>query len=245
MNREAAKSILAAYRPGGEDADDPIFAEALRELERDPELRAWFADKEEFDSLIMAKLADSVRAPMDLKDEILARAGRGENRTSFRRWLKPALAIAAATVIAIVVWHFAEPRDPTRILAFQAIHYTREMPRMQFACFEASAVIKWIDKQPISREVGMKLTKPMKDMCLIGSSVIEWNGKPVLMLALQNDKQMAMFYLVHGEDFNIPRNANEITEENGWVSKVSSAGGNAWVLATKGTRDDLKFDVPF
>jgi hypothetical protein len=49
MNRETAKSILEACRPGDKLADHPDFAEAYRELERDPQLHAWFVDKEKFD----------------------------------------------------------------------------------------------------------------------------------------------------------------------------------------------------
>jgi hypothetical protein len=183
--------------------------------------------------------------PIELKEKILVHAQRGANTINFRRWLKPTLAIAATIVVAIGVWRLGESRDPARMLAYQAIRYTSEMPRMQFVCFNASAVADWVRKQPISREEGMNITKPMKDMCLVGSSVVEWNGKPVLMLALQNDKQMAMFYLLRGGDFGIPQNANEISRKNGWVSRVSSVGGHTRVLTTKGTPDDLKFDISF
>ena len=43
MNREAAKIVLAACRPNGVDANDPLVAEALAFVQRDAELRAWFA----------------------------------------------------------------------------------------------------------------------------------------------------------------------------------------------------------
>ena len=42
MNNQEAKFILGAYRPGGRDAVDPMFSEALAQAGRDPELRAWF-----------------------------------------------------------------------------------------------------------------------------------------------------------------------------------------------------------
>jgi len=37
MNNQEAKFILAAYRPGGQDASDPLFAEALEQVRRDPD----------------------------------------------------------------------------------------------------------------------------------------------------------------------------------------------------------------
>src|SRR5258706_136048 len=38
MNNQEAKLILQAYRCGGQDASDPLFAEALEQARRDPEL---------------------------------------------------------------------------------------------------------------------------------------------------------------------------------------------------------------
>ena len=76
MTREEAKLFLQAYRPGGQDAEDPHFAEALALAKRDPELAAWFARQQKFDALFSDGLRQ-VRAPAQLKAEILAR-GRNE-----------------------------------------------------------------------------------------------------------------------------------------------------------------------
>ena len=43
MTNERAKFVLGAYRPNGADAKDPMFAEALEQAKRDPNLAAWFA----------------------------------------------------------------------------------------------------------------------------------------------------------------------------------------------------------
>ena len=56
MNREAAKIVLAACRPNGADANDPLVAEALALVQRDAELRAWFAAEQAADKAIAAKL---------------------------------------------------------------------------------------------------------------------------------------------------------------------------------------------
>lgn len=247
MDREEAKRILESYRLGGKDSHDPIFADALHELERDPELQAWFEEKERFDALMVEKLAHAVTAPPYLKYEILDRQPKARNIFSVR-WLQPILAAAAAVVIGVGVWqHFAAPRNPARNLALQAISYTNEMPSLQFVCFDASAVATWANRQPAVRKAALEIAKPGTDMDmkLIGSSVVDWNGKPVLMLCLQNGKQMAMVYLVRGDDFQIKPNAHEMIEKDGWVSKVSYSGDKAWVLTTKGTPADLNFEVPF
>ena len=83
MNRDEAKVILQAYRPGDKDAGDPYFAEALALAKSDPELNAWFADQQAFDARISGALQQA-RVPSRLKAEILAR-----NKTepvSFSGW---------------------------------------------------------------------------------------------------------------------------------------------------------------
>ncbi len=71
MNRDEAKLILQSYRPGGQDAADPYFAEALALAKTDAELAAWFAAEQKFDARVSSGLKQ-VEAPAQLKKEILA-----------------------------------------------------------------------------------------------------------------------------------------------------------------------------
>ena len=52
MKNQEAKFILGAYRPDGQDAGDPVFAEALSQAERDPDLRTWFERGRKFDTTV-------------------------------------------------------------------------------------------------------------------------------------------------------------------------------------------------
>ena len=56
MDNEQAKLILQAYRPGGEDAEDPFFSEALDRARLDPELAKWFAEQRAFDEAMRKAL---------------------------------------------------------------------------------------------------------------------------------------------------------------------------------------------
>src|SRR5215207_10953556 len=71
MNTEEAKEILAAFRLGTEDEQDPMFADALELMRTSPELKAWFEDARAFDQMMKAELA-RVPAPADLREIILA-----------------------------------------------------------------------------------------------------------------------------------------------------------------------------
>lgn len=69
MDKERAKFILGSFRPDGEDADEPAFAEALALAARDRELGEWLADERAQDAAFAAILAD-VEIPEDLRDAI-------------------------------------------------------------------------------------------------------------------------------------------------------------------------------
>jgi hypothetical protein len=80
MNRDEAKLRLQAYRPGGRDAGDPYFAEALACLPRDPELAGWFKEQQSLDEQIAGGL-QQLRVPSRLKAEILAEHRKDETST--------------------------------------------------------------------------------------------------------------------------------------------------------------------
>ncbi|HEX6567076.1 MAG TPA: hypothetical protein VF020_22490, partial [Chthoniobacterales bacterium] len=66
MNSDAAKEILSAYRSRDRDGADPIFHEALNQMESDSELRKWFEEQQDLDQAIREKLA-SIEPPADLQ----------------------------------------------------------------------------------------------------------------------------------------------------------------------------------
>ena len=100
MNDNEAKFILRAFRPDGRDAQDPIFADALAQTEKNPTLRMWLEREKSFDRTIATKLRE-VQPPPGLRDAILA-GGRASQR--HRAWWKNPvwLALAAASVAIIL-----------------------------------------------------------------------------------------------------------------------------------------------
>ena len=89
---------LSTYRPGVDDAADPLFAAA----ERDPELARWLEEEQSLDANFARKLQQAPM-PADLKSNLLGLAKVVAPPASRWRqtWL-PALASAAAA--AVVTW---------------------------------------------------------------------------------------------------------------------------------------------
>jgi hypothetical protein len=55
VDKARIKVLLASFRPGTDDASDPVFREALEQLEHDAELAAWFRAEQEFDVAMVEK----------------------------------------------------------------------------------------------------------------------------------------------------------------------------------------------
>ncbi len=253
MDKDEIKLILAAYRP--EDAGDPIFAEALRAVAADPELAAWFEDMQRFDAVISRKLQD-LPMPEDVKYRILREPQTASlfpvrNRSRARTLIASiaALPLAALVVLGLIAWHLAALGPSTMgQLELHAITYSKQMPALQFVCFNPSAVAQWINQQPEAQKVNLKLPPPPASMSMqmIGSSMVNWNGHPVVMICLQDGKHMAMLYVLKAGDVTgLQENVTETMQKADWVVRATKADGQVRLLAARGTPDDLDFPMPF
>ena len=104
MHNEQAKLILQAYRPGGEDADDPFFSEALEQARVDPELEKWFAEQRAFDEAMRKALQTRI-PPVGLRDSILLtkKISTLPRRQPTRPvWRRPGVMALAASIVVLL-----------------------------------------------------------------------------------------------------------------------------------------------
>ena len=99
MNNQEAKFLLAGYRPDGRDAADPLFADSLTQVARDPSLRNWFERQQAFDAAMTSKF-NAVQPPAGLREAILTGARASRPRRHW--WVNPGW-LAAAAAIAILL----------------------------------------------------------------------------------------------------------------------------------------------
>jgi hypothetical protein len=101
MKNDDAQFILNGYRPNGQDAKDPAFAEALEQAKRDPALGEWFARQQAHDAAVSGKLQEAM-PPVHLRAAILA-GSRMAQPVAGRRWMRPAwIGFAASLVLGAV-----------------------------------------------------------------------------------------------------------------------------------------------
>lgn len=130
MDSAEARVRLSLYRPGVDDAADPLFAEALELSRQDPELSRWLAQEQALDAALATKLnlspvppdlqtnllvleqaldaalaakLKAVPVPSNLKTNLLALGNIiAPTSNPWQRMWRPALAAAAAA--AAVTW---------------------------------------------------------------------------------------------------------------------------------------------
>jgi hypothetical protein len=102
MTNQEAKFVLAAYRPGGQDAGDPALAAAITQARSDLALEAWWTRSQAFDHAMTARLKD-VAPPAGLREAILTGAKWSRPKPSQPRRFATAWAMAAALALLLSV----------------------------------------------------------------------------------------------------------------------------------------------
>ncbi len=238
MNTQEAKFILQAYRPNGEDAADPQFAEALQLVKVDPELAKWFTEQLAFDAAASRALKQ-VKAPAHLRQSILA--GRHVIEPEFW-WKRPAVwAMAAALLFFLGLGGFW--------LA------TRESA--QFAGFRKEMMVA-ADNADMSKHLGLKtnnlaqmeawlaangvqtnyvLPAGLRGMPGMGCQVLDWNGGKVSMICFVLDgKNHVDLFIAKKADFNeaVPGEKPRFVSSGNDMTASWSEAGKVYVLVGHG-----------
>jgi hypothetical protein len=239
MTREEAQAILQVWRPGGQDAADPRFREALTEVERDPELARWFAVQKAFDAT-MAEGVQRIPVPRSLKSSILAEAPRRKApfwQIDLVPWLQSAgvrWAMASCFVALLAVGGWRLMQVP------QFADYRREVveaawesnPHVDFRTTNLAQVKQWLSERgvPWSFSVPSDLLQSAK---IIGCSVAHWRGHDVVRLCLIEGSRHQHLFVADEIEFQDPPPGHLPDYENfgRWTSTAWSHGDRTYVLA--------------
>ena len=245
MDREEARRILAAYRPGDQDATDPQFAEAVKEAARDPELARWFAEEREFDRAIAAHF-DSVPAPFGLKTRILASAApRAASKSSWAA----ALAVMAAVLFLLAqivnLW-----RDSAR--GSESLpDYQREMvsfiqvpPSLEMESSDLGEIKTWLAQ----KEVAPVAVPPrLAALDPVGCRILSFRGRKVTLICFRrSEKNLAHLFVV--DRAALPKvkagAAPVFAEEGEWTTASWVEKDRVYMIAVKGGRDTAAKYLP-
>ncbi len=185
MDNEQAKFILQVYRPGGEDASDPQFAEALEQVRRDPGLVKWFKEQQALDEAIANKL-ESAPAPADLRDAILA--ARSVLRPK-AWWRRPPMLAWAACLAALLslggLWFKAN----TGYAAYHKdmVKAVDTLDSLDLKESDVNKIKDWLSS--INAPSTFSMPDGIKDFAGLGCRVLDWRGKEVTLICFCDDSR--------------------------------------------------------
>jgi hypothetical protein len=199
MNSLEARRLLEVYRPGGADEAEPLFTEALRQVERDPELARWFQEQRTFDGDLAAGLR-TLPAPADLKSFLLA--SRKVVRPPFwRDWRVRAAAAAIVFVLAVVGGAFATTK-PVPFPQFRSELIDRAWDGQTHLDFESTDVVRI--KQWLARNFApadFTLPEGLRQARMHGCRIVEAEGRRVPMICLGDGLKHLHLFVVDGDRF--------------------------------------------
>ena len=200
---DRAKLLLSAYRPGGNDAADPAFAEALAQAQVDPDLRAWLEESQTFDRAVAERLG-AMPVPADLRATILAGAKFSQPH---RWWQTPKFwALAAVLFVAAALaafWPAAKP-DAWQADSLAVLDgVLKGEVNLDSKDAEPAHLVEWLNEHvaPVPAPIPTALAQ----LPSVGCKTIDSDGRKVSLICfnLGND-ELAHLFTTSREGLRLP-----------------------------------------
>jgi len=190
VNRDEVKKILALYRPGSADAEDPQIAEALALAKSDPELTLWLADHCARQSALRAKF-QQIEPPAGLIEQIISERAANRQIVPTRRKIQLVFATALLLLFGGLVWFW--PTRPPQENTLK--NYQNKMVRVALSPYamelptNAPAAIRAFLSQNHA-PADFVLSPSLKRAALTGCAVEDWQGARVSMICFHTDRPL-------------------------------------------------------
>lgn len=250
MDNQEAKFILSAYRPGGQDAKDGHFADALAQAGHDPELKEWLRKEREFDAAMTRKLSE-VPVPEGLREAILA-GGKAEKVVPFSGrfpWVGAVMAAAAALLVLAVSAQLIPASLPgTGSGPMTFAEFEGGVSKMFDGPFglqkkgpEHKQLREWLIKH--GGQKAFQMPEAVQELASIGCRTIEVKGHSVSLICFWVDKEkheeVHLFVVERGAIRNPPE-GTVISSKGNWVMAGWSDERHTYILASVGDEDYIR-----
>jgi hypothetical protein len=246
MNSQQAKQILVGYRPGIDDTSDPRIAEALRQLDHDPELALWFQQLQQADDVIRQRLRE-MSVPANLKQRILAEQKIARPDFGWRKPVLMAAAAAAIVLIGVVSVSLSRRNAPGKLEA-----YREEM--VQYVSTSYSRDFIKVTSFDELRQVLAKKNWPsdfiipdrLKSVTVIGGGAMEWNGHKVALACMKEGRHGLWLLVVDKSALSDPplTEIPQVKEVESAPTAAWSQDGKAYLFTVQGDEAFLKKYLP-
>lgn len=232
MDNQQAKLILTAYRPHGQDVDDPFFAQALRQAGQDPALADWFKEQQAFDATVATALA-GVHGPDDAKAMIKATMGASARTT--RRWtpwmLAAGMAVLLGLSVVVLQWTRRAPVLPESNPVSLAARLMDHNHPMEFSNGDLMQIRAWLTGR--GAPVPGELPPGLADMRVMGCESQETEyGKVTLICFFLQGEELHLCIFEDAAAFpGLPAVGQpQLAQSGKWALALWQEQGRAYVL---------------
>ena len=238
MDKEQAKFILQARRPGGEDDRNPQIVEALELAHRDPELSSWLDEELAFDRSIAAKIKEIV-PPTGLKESILAGA-KVIHPMVF--WKRPAyVAVAACFAVLLTLTFLSNPPSLQAKPVDQfAAEYVAQLTKLNHKGESLDELKPWLGGRAVELPRGLAAVPTMG--CCVGN----YDGRifSIICFKPNEDKLRPEIHLLvfDRKDLpDLPHMTDAMLAQHGdWAAACWAKDDLSYVMVRVGKKESLK-----
>jgi hypothetical protein len=243
MTRDEMKAVLSSIRPGPISEEDPRVREALRAMEKDPDLAAWFEQEQKTELAITAKLR-SVPVPADLKARILSHSAKIVRGPSWWERRETWVLAAAAAVIALLALpaQLEKGKAPVSVsvaahepafnsIRTQAVAFVNTDFALDKESPDLPKLESWLKEEQAANDI--LLPGNVRSIASIGCRTLKIEGRRMALICFDIGNGQLMHLLVtekNGITGQPPLGHPEFIEVGKWNTASWSDDKNAYVL---------------
>jgi uncharacterized membrane protein YbaN (DUF454 family) len=231
MNHQEAKLILSACRPGGADAADPRFQEALEFARRDPELAAWLARERRLDTAIGIKVREGAQPPAHLKSAILAAARMVRPMPWYRQpsWVAAAALLVGLLALAVLLAPKSRELELAQFQRAMAEILVSKEFRLDHMTPSATEAQRWL----ADRRVDFVMPAKLEGQPTMGCRVVEWHGHQVSLVCFKLDggETVHLFTVAREAMGNAPTEHPQFSSSGRYSTAAWSRDDKVYLLA--------------
>lgn len=249
MNSQQAKENLLLYRPGCADPDDPDFAEALAQVQQDPELARWFEEHCRRQAALHAKFSQ-IAVPEGLKEQILSErkllAPPPVVRPR-RKWAAAAVSLVVLLVVGAVLWQWPQSED-NRFVNFRnrmASTVLRQYPQMDLETHDLARIHEYLAAHG---QGGYALPAGLQKAAAAGCATLSWHEQPLAMVCFNtgrngqpHEPDLFLFVIDRSAVRQAPPHTPEVVRlSRRFVTASWTSGSKTYVLGVRGDESLLR-----
>lgn len=237
MDKQEARALLSVHR-ANENVGDPRFAAVEEIAAGDPELTRWWAEDQDIDRAITARLA-AAAVPADLEAR-LASHSAVTSPVPQRPWRRSVVLAAAAMIALAVVFNFwrgsFQPAASLADYRDEMVSFIKTTPSLEMETDKLDRISQFLETSGAPSQ--LEIPKALRELAPVGCRVLRFRGNDVTLICFRRtDGHIAHLFVVRrGALPRLPDAPQYAAAEDGWITAAWNGGDYDYLVAVQGDR---------